>query len=94
MLQAVASLIVASLTHPATAQSTLGCTWADKEDPKQPPQRGDAPEWSSLLSSVCMPDDTPLAEKPHLLAVRVLLLGVAGFVGALLWLLKRAILGA
>ena len=38
--------------------------------------------------------DAPLPEKAHLFAVRVLLLGAAAFVSALLWILKRAIMGA
>jgi hypothetical protein len=86
LVQDVADLCVAALSHPGARNTTLGCTtldplstalywtgstWAPIYPRDISPLVVSGPQWSPLLDRIGQPDTTPLEEKPHVLAVRV-----------------------
>ena len=86
LVQDVADLCVAALSHPGARNTTLGCTtldplsdalywtgstWAPIYPRDISPLVVSGPKCSPLLDRIGQPDTTPLEEKPHVLAVRV-----------------------
>jgi uncharacterized membrane protein (DUF485 family) len=76
LVQDVADLCVAALSHPGARNTTLGCTWAPcffctGYPCDISPLVVSGPQWSPLLDRIGQPDTTPLEEKPHSTAVFV-----------------------
>ena len=86
LVQDVADLCVAALSHPGARNTTLGCTtldplstalywtgstWAPIYPRDISPLVVSGPQWSPLLDRIGQPDTTPLEEKPHSTAVFV-----------------------
>jgi hypothetical protein len=84
---------VAALSHPGASNATLGCTWTSSgEDSCVDPLVVAGDRWEALLDSIGQPDSTPLEEKPHRLAVGVVLACMAAVVAFVVAMVVKAFL--